>query len=347
MRKQALKRSKQIKIFLLCQVAVLIVTIPVFSVNLGDNIFSPYIQSSTLGWIDWDQGYIYGIGHGFTGNNNKASHAARRAAGVVAAANILKLAYGIAVDDSTSLEKMKTGSYRLDLEGFIRDEEVESKYHDSDNPYWKVVRRTPIKGVHGLTARVFDHMSQHPSNRSPADSSSFGNTTRFDDTPEETWLVLDARKLTASNQVRPALFPKIMTELGKVVYDKNMVDKDSLISNGMVRYVTTGASKTQLESKSSDHAQLTAMLAKLIGPDDAWAEDKKKKRKRRKKFIVKDVEKAQGLTKTNLIINEKDASNLKKEDNASGILKKCRVIVVLSSPLGGIEGSREIFVAGL
>jgi hypothetical protein len=61
-------------------------------------------------------------------------------------------------------------------------------------------------------------------------------------------------------------------------------------------------------------------------------------RKKRRRFIIKKVQGLQGLSKTNLVISQKDALALQKEDSASRILKNCRVIVIVSSPVGGVEG---------
>ncbi|MEJ2199915.1 MAG: hypothetical protein P8X63_02710 [Desulfuromonadaceae bacterium] len=52
---------------------------------------------------------------------------------------------------------------------------------------------------------------------------------------------------------------------------------------------------------------------------------------------MKKVQNLQGLSRTNLVISEKDAQELKQEDASSQILQKCRVIIIVSSPIGGIE----------
>jgi hypothetical protein len=60
---------------------------------------------------------------------------------------------------------------------------------------------------------------------------------------------------------------------------------------------------------------------------------------------VTNVKQIQGLKKTNLIISEGDAKRLKQEDSSSKILKQCRVIVVVSSSVGGIEGALQDLLA--
>ena len=75
----------------------------------------------------------------------------------------------------------------------------------------------------------------------------------------------------------------------------------------------------------------------LFSPRIAHGEEKRR-RKKRGKYIIKNVREAKGLMKTNLVISESDARDIRNEDASSQILKKCRVIVIVSSSLGGIEG---------
>jgi hypothetical protein len=76
---------------------------------------------------------------------------------------------------------------------------------------------------------------------------------------------------------------------------------------------------------------------RFLGPPWAVAQEKAD-RKRQRKYVVKDVTQIEGLMKTNLVISEADAKEIREEDASSQILKKCRVIVAVSSSLGGIEG---------
>jgi len=81
-------------------------------------------------------------------------------------------------------------------------------------------------------------------------------------------------------------------------------------------------------------AELTNIL---FSPRPAIAQEEKI-RKKRKRFIVKKAEGLQGLSRTNLVISQNDALAFRAQDSASQILKNCRVIVIVSSPVGGVEG---------
>jgi hypothetical protein len=48
---------------------------------------------------------------------------------------------------------------------------------------------------------------------------------------------------------------------------------------------------------------------------------------------------------TNLLISAADTQDLKSEDASSQILKQCRVIVIVSSPIGGVEGKIDKLLA--
>jgi hypothetical protein len=43
------------------------------------------------------------------------------------------------------------------------------------------------------------------------------------------------------------------------------------------------------------------------------------------------------MAHTNAVISNHDAQRLRQEDAASKILKECRVIIITSVPIGGIE----------
>ena len=150
-----------------------------------------------------------------------------------------------------------------------------------------------------------------------------------------TWLVLDARGLSKTSPVAPALFPKIVTEKGDAVFDLTVAEEGALVQKGMARYVVSDQSREEIQSRLEREGPVN--LARLLGPSLALAQEKGE-RKRQGKVIVKDVSQVQGLMKTNLVISEADAREIKEEDASSQILKKCRVIVVVSSSLGGIEG---------
>ena len=312
--------------------------LPAHGADPGDS-FSPYIEPHPDGRIDWDGGRIDGVGKGYLHLNGGSRQKAYRAAQMMALQSILKIAAGVRLDDRETLKTIGGGKVAIQLRGLIRYVELERRFvQNVDQPYFEVTRRAPLKGIDGLTARLLDHFqsTQIPWTGfpRPADGAETGDEI-------ETWLVLDAR----GQDVEPALFPQVLDEAGGVLYEVDDVDHAALTERGMARYVVSDLPPGQL---GAGRSRLEDLIERVVfgiaSPSPAYAEDKPagedgKRRRRRRQYVVKDVKAAEGLTKTNLVISERDARDLKKVNAASKILKKCRVIVVVNSPLGGIEGT--------
>jgi len=297
--------------------------------------FSPYVQRYEGGWIDWSEGAIYGIGRGDLQRHSGSRPMTRRAAKVIALKSILRIAAGIHVDDRRTLQDLSTGSAVIELEGLIHfTVHREGWVQDVARPYFESVLRAPMTGISGLTGRLIDALGEEAPTARDAPSAP-GGPLPDDDAP---WIVLDARPAGRTASVSPALFPKIVSESGRVVYDRPQVDEKALVARGMARYVTLAGPTDDLLSQRSRVARL---VARLWSTPEAAAGEKGAPKKRRH-YIVTDVAAVQGLARTNLVISEQDADRLRAEDAASRILKRCRVIVIVSSPAGGVEGRRSV-----
>lgn len=295
----------------------------------------PYIQRFPNGWIDWGNGYIYGVGHAYLNKNGGSRIRASRAAGVLAAGNIVKIAAGINLDDRQTLKSLGNQQFIIHLKANLTSEtDKSSLLQDQQGPYFEVVQKTPINGVKGLTARVLTAIPATLPNWKPISP----QATQFDSGTEDLpWLVLDARHLS-QKRVTPAILPKIVSNTGQTVYSPDRVDPQALLHQGMIRYFVTSESKEQLEAKVGVDPSLLAEIQRFLSISEACA-DGPPKRTKRPQLIVKEVQDVQGLSRTNLIISEADAQKLLNDTQSNKILEKCRVIVLVSSPIGGIEGS--------
>jgi hypothetical protein len=135
-----------------------------------------------------------------------------------------------------------------------------------------------------------------------------------------------------------------MTPSGKIIYELKSVNAQALAQRGMARYVVSEMPTDKLQADTTRMDALLDRIDALISLREAHAEEKQKRQKRRR-YIVKQVNEAQGLMRTNLVISENDARQLSDEDASSQILKKCRVIVIAASPIGGIEGQIMHYLA--
>ncbi len=294
--------------------------------------FSPFIESFPNGKIDWESGYIYGVGIGYPHLNEGSRARALKVAQASALSAILQVASRLRVNDQNNLSDLETKKIIIQIRGLIQYEPHERKFvREGDQPSYRVTYRAPMKGVKGLTKNLLTHLRSRP--LMWRDFPQQGGLENGDESYP--WLVLDARGLQQKGPAQPALFPKIISERGETIYDLTMAAESALVKRGMARYVVSDKVQTELRTmfdKGPIHR-----LTDLFSPQLAFAQEKKK-RKRRGKYIIKNVKKAQGLKRTNLVISESDAKNIREEDASSQILKKCRVIVIVSSSIGGIEG---------
>ena len=294
--------------------------------------FLPFIEPFPKGKVDWENGYFYGTGLGYPHLNDGSKAKAMKVAQAQALSAILQVASRLRVDDRRVLADLEKERIVIEIRALIRYELFDQQFIQGDGePFYRVTYRAPMRGVSGLTQKLLPYLrSPSPAGEQPTDS---GAVYASDD--EGPWLVLDARGLSRGSQVRPALFPKIMTEKGEVLSDLNTVDESALARRGMARYVVTDTSREEIVAGLL--SEEPKGFLRFLGSPWAVAQEKAD-RKRQRKYVVKDVTQVEGLMKTNLVISEADAKEIREEDASSQILKKCRVIVAVSSSLGGIEG---------
>lgn len=321
------------RIFFLVIIIFLLIS-PAWASERG---FLSYIEQAPNGKIDWNKGYFYGIGLGYPHLNDGSKAKALRVAQAGALSAILQVASGVRVDDQRLLKDLEREKLIIQIKGLVRYEPHEREFVEKrPHPFYRVTYRAPLNGVEGLTSRLLNQLRTQSS--SWKDLPQPGNLS--DDDSSLPWLVLDARGLEKQTPVQPALFPKIVTEKGDTVYEVKNVDEVALKKRGMARYVVTDRNRDELASWPAQTPW--NWLCDFVSPDTAQAQEK---RKRRGQYIVKDVQGVQGLMKTNVIISESDAKSIREEDASNQILKECRVIVIASSSLGGIEGKALKYLA--
>jgi hypothetical protein len=304
-----------------------------------DGEFLSYIEHIPKGRIDWNEGYFYGIGVGYPHLNDGSRAKALRVAQAGALSAILQVASKVRVDDRRLLRDLEREKLIIQIKGLVRYEPYEREFVKKGiHPYFRVTYRAPMTGVEGLTRRLLNQLRTRAS--SWQDLPKQGR--RIDEDSSLPWLVLDARGLEKRTRVQPAIFPKIVTDKGDTLYEVKKVDEAALTKRGMARYVVSDRSRDELASWPAQRPW--AWFLDLVSPDAAQAQEIQK-RKKRGKYIITDVQEVQGLMKTNVVISESDARSIREEDASNQILKKCRVIVIVSSSLGGIEGKALKYLA--
>lgn len=336
---------------------------PADSYSIDENNLEAYIEKHANGWIDWKKGMIYGIGRAYLSKNRNNRPLTQGTASVVASGNIVKLASGLHLDDKATLESLGEGKVSINLNAFVRDREFQSNYVENNgDPYYEVIKVAEMKGISGLTAKFLNYLSKNPVWKELPIRSLEPRADLGDD--QGPWLLVDARNLPYDQKVQPAIFPKIFSKNGELVYSVRSVEEEALVKRGMVSYVTTDLSSADLRAGDSRRidklldrigmvfevraAAATTTIERSFPniPVPAKPAEAKIERQRRGKYIVVDAQNVEGLAKTNLLVSAEDAKALQAEDASSQILKKCRVVVIVSSPVGGAEGSLPIMLAG-
>lgn len=344
-----MKKNKVIHLirFKISFILICILLLPALSASVNPNFFQPYIEKSVLGWRDWDKGEIYGVGRGYLKLNVNSKTRSARAAKTIAYGNVLKLAADIRLDDRLYLQNLAEGNFSVNLQALVHPKSSSQVFVDDPvNPYYEVTMVVPLNGIEGLVSKVVPIFLGKSGQDAPGGEGGVQPpySGKGLDDEEEPWLVLDCRSLQGAGSVQPALFPKIVDEGGREIYGLKKVEPVALYKRGMARYVITEENLGQLQSGSSSNSSFVSQLNSLLFVTEAEASDKTVRRKRRR-FIVKEVRESRGLNHTNLLISANDAKELTREDSASNILKKCRVIVVLASPSGGIDGRLHRYFA--
>ena len=305
-----------------------------------EQAFTAFIQKFATGRIDWDRGIIYGIGRAYLDQNAASIPRAMRAAQLIAAGNILKLAAGVNLDDRRKLGELGDGNFVVRLKAFLRFTEQDARLvGTAPRPYYEVTRTTRLTGISGLNVQILKQMKSR--------GEGFGLPPQpagpVEEGADAPWLVIDARDLPGSERVSPALFPKIVTASGSAVYEIGAINPAALEKRPMASYVESAEDIRHLQFLGLPADRLTVLADLFFGVRPAVAQEEKTRQKRRR-FIVKKAEGLTGLSRTNLVISESDAMALQAEDTASRILKNCRVIVIVSSPVGGVEGRSPVYL---
>jgi len=253
------------------------------------------------GSINWSAGYIEAVGTGappekLAGKIN-ARPTALRAAQADAVHNLLEITKGVQVDSVTSIKDFTVGSDVVDTQvrGLVKGAEVVDQQYLPEGKA-EVRLRIPLYG--NLAQTIMPLAMAKP----PAAPSSTGSVpapaVKAFLAPSaplvQTGIVVDARGI----QARPAMLPRIFDEDGKEVYGLASVDLEYAIKNGMSGYVRdlTAAQTNQRAGANP----ITVKAVRISGPG-----------------------------KSDIIIGNADARQVRTSAEKVSFLKQCKVMIVL------------------
>jgi hypothetical protein len=249
------------------------------------------------GAINWTSGMIRAVGVGappekFYGKP-EARPMALRAAKMDAYRNILEVIQGVRIESSTTVKNfmLTDDSINAQVSGMVRGAQVAKQEYMSDGTV-EVTLEMSLKGGFAQLVLPQDIKQVEPIKSSAASSPEKSSQTS--NSKAYTGLVVDARGLNA----KPAMSPRVLDENGQEVYGTAFVSREYAVQQGVSGY-----------SKSVDSATSN-------------------KRVTENPLIVKAI-KTEGPGKTDLIINNTEASNLLGAPENLSFLKQCRVIIVV------------------
>ncbi len=249
------------------------------------------------GSINWTSGLIRAVGIGAPPENYYGKPEARpmalRAAKMDAYRNILEVIQGVRIQSSTTVKNfmMADDSISAEVNGMVRGAQVAKQEYMSDGTV-EVTLEMNLKGGFAQLVLPEEIKQVEPIQSNSASSPTPSNQKNAATT--YTGLVVDARGLDA----KPAMSPRVLDENGQEVYGAAFVSREYAVQQGMSGY-----------SKNIDAATENQRVTK-------------------NPLIVKAI-KTEGPGKTDFIINNTEASNLRGAPENLSFLKQCRVIIVV------------------
>lgn len=320
--------------------------------------FKALIEKTPYGEINWRDGYLTVTGIGKPDANPLM---AKRSAVVDARAKALEMISGLRYDPEAAAGDITAKDQKLAYQvfGLVQGAEVISESKTLDGGY-KITMKVPLRGIRGLTATLTDFRTKGAPPQPPPDVP--GEEEADEDT--YTGIIIDARGTDAM----PAFFPEIVDEDGNVVFNVDMVDPDALKKRGMAAYVIGEEEKIPdedinsetgyllgpnplrivavpvIELVSLDTDFLSILLPKTLEKQITKKYKKRKKRKRKvrlrqgKKPTKIKAYKSGGKKKARIIVKRKAGRKIARLNRKTRIIKRCRVVIITNSMIGGTEG---------
>ena len=270
---------------------------------------SDWVEKVNQGSINWSAGYIEAVGIGAVPDKSIGKSNARpmalRAAKVDAFRNLLEVTKGVQVDSATSVKDFMVESDIINtkVEGLVKGAQVVKTEYMSDGTA-EVTLRMPLNG--GVLAQTILPLAiaKPPAPPEPAPVAPTPVVTApvapapvvtAPAAPSAyTGMVVDARGI----QARPAMSPRVFDEDGKEVYGSANVDREYAVQQGM-----SGYARDLNAAQSNQRVTANPITVKAL--------------------------RSSGAGKSDLIISNADAQQIRSAGDNMTFMKKCRVMVVL------------------
>lgn len=307
------------KTFSYSLIALLIASgfIPVKTVSAQNTVLelSPAIEHHAEGQINWTSGTLSATGFGAPPPLTTPAAAqamASRAAIAVARRNLLELVEGVRIDSKTLVENfmVKSDIIQSHVQGLVKNAFIAQKHVLADG-------------------NVEVRLSMNMWGNDSLMSNLIPETANFSQAPEDaghdetyTGIMIDTRELG----VRPATFPTVTDEEGRILYEKKTAPHDLVREMGTVQYFVHAnqssaiISTNHVFSVSDKPSQLTP--EKRVGP---------------RPLHIKGIQKL-GSLGTDIMVSAADAKKIRQDPTLMNLLRKTNVIIVIDPLVAGVEG---------
>lgn len=279
---------------------------------------SEWVEKVSQGSVNWSAGYIEAIGIGAPPDRSigkiNARPMALRAAKVDALRNLLEITKGVQIDSRTVVKDFTVESdiVNTQVEGLIKGAQVVNQQYMSDGTV-EVTVRMPL---YGDLSRIVMPMAIEkrkdiappmpaapapappPPAPAPAAPAPAPAVTAPAPAPPAaiayTGLVIDARGI----QARPAMSPRVFDEDGKELYGSANVDREYAVQQGM-----SGYARDLTAAQSNQRVTANPVTVKGL--------------------------KTSGPGRSDVVISNADAQQIRASAENASFMKKCRVMIVL------------------
>lgn len=272
-----------------------VLAVGLFSFSLSFAQIKPAVSTSPgSGDIDWSTRYVIVTGIGAPNPDwPKASQRASaiRAAQVYALRNALEKIKSIYITSTTSAEFAMLNSDALEsrVNGYLKGFDQVGEPKYYDDGSVEVVMKIPMDGYGGITDIMIGGSIPETPSIPSYNNSNSSKGIIF------TGLIVDCKGLN----IKPALSPKILDESGREVYGSAYVSREWAIKNGITGYAKDINNATKLVDRIGNNPGKIKAL------------------------------KSSGDNRTDIVISDSDATDLRIASSNLKFLSECRVIFVI------------------
>ena len=262
---------------------------------------SDWVEKINQGSVNWSAGYIEAVGIGAPADKSVGKINARpmalRAAKIDAYRNLLEITKGVRVDSVTTVKDFTVESdvINTQVEGLVKGAVVVDQQYMSDGTV-EVKVRMPFYGNFSqiiVPLAIAKRKEMPPPEPAPAVTAPADPAAPAAPVAY-TGMVVDARGI----QARPAMSPRVFDEDGKEVYGSANVDREYAVQQGM-----SGYARDLTAAQSNQRVTANPVTIKAL--------------------------KTSGPGKSDLIISNADAQQVRASAENASFMKQCKVMIVL------------------